>query len=382
MKIGFFSPLPPARTGVADYSAGLLTALRKTALRKRGEVEVGASACDVALYHIGNNLLHREIYQRAIQHPGVAVLHDAVLNHFFLGTLDQRAYIEEFVYNYGEWDRGLAGDLWNNRARSAADPRYFHYPMLKRVVTASRALIVHNPAAARAVYRHDPAARVFEIPHIFTRPQLPDPVDMIRFRAHLGLGPRTLLAGVFGHLRESKRLATILRAMDRVWATGADVKLLVQGAFASSDLERAMTPLLEGNLRILRAGHLSEPDFRRWAAATDVCLNLRFPAAAETSGIAIRMMGIGKTVIFTSGEEIERFPENARLSVETGPGEEALLADYLLWLAGDRQALEEIGRRASAYIAREHAAEKVAEEYWTALSEALPAARIQVSTAR
>jgi glycosyltransferase involved in cell wall biosynthesis len=366
MKVGFFSPLPPARTGVADYSAALLAALRK-----HGAVEVGASQSDVALYHVGNNLQHREIYQRAIQHPGVVVLHDAVLNHFFLGTLDAKAYIDEFVYNYGEWDRGLAEDLWNNRARSAADPRYFNYPMLKRLVTASRAIIVHNPAAVRAVYRHHPTARVVEIPHLFVPPELPDPVDQIRFRAQLGLGPRTLLAGVFGHLRESKRLCTILRAMDRVWKTGADVTLLVQGAFASSDLERAVTPLLQGNPRILRAGGLPEPDFWRWAAATDVCMNLRFPAAAETSGIAIRMMGIGKTVIFTSGEELARFPENARLCVDTGPGEEALLADYLLWLAGDRQAVEEIGRRAAAHIAREHAVERVAEQYWNVLGTSL-----------
>ena len=83
MKVGFFSPLPPAPTGVSDYSAALLTALRK-----HGEVEVAASDADVALYHVGNNLLHREIYDRALARPGVVVLHDAVLQHFFLGTLD------------------------------------------------------------------------------------------------------------------------------------------------------------------------------------------------------------------------------------------------------------------------------------------------------
>ncbi len=297
MKLGFFSPLPPAPTGVADYSAALLTELRK-----HGDVVVDAQDADIALYHIGNNRLHRDIYSRALAHPGVVVLHDAALNHFFLGALDQTGYIEEFVFNYGEWTRGLAGDLWANRARSAADPRYFEYPMLKRLVTASRTIVVHNPAAAGIVRAHHPEARVVEIPHLFVPPPaLPAPVDTLRFRAQLGLGPRTLLAGVFGHLRESKRLCAILRTMDRLWKSGADVKLLVQGAFASSDLERAMTPLLENNPRILRTGRLSEPDFWRWAAAADVCINLRFPAAAETSGIAIRMMGIGKAVVFSIG---------------------------------------------------------------------------------
>jgi len=238
-------------------------------------------------------------------------------------------------------------------------------------MAASRAVIVHNPAAAHIVQQHDPHARIVEIPHLFVPPALPPLIDTLRFRAQLGIGPRTLLAGVFGHLRESKRLCAILRTMDRLWNSGVDVRLLVQGAFASSDLERALTPLLANNPRILRTGHLPEPDFWRWAAAVDVCINLRFPAAAETSGIAIGMMGIGKTVIFSTGEETRRFPENACLRVDSGPGEEAMLADYLRWLAADREAGEEIGRRAAAHIGREHAIKGVALQYWAALLQAV-----------
>ena len=61
VTVGFFSPLPPARTGVADYSAALLAELRR-----HGRVEVAPARCDVALYHLGNNGLHAEIYRRAI----------------------------------------------------------------------------------------------------------------------------------------------------------------------------------------------------------------------------------------------------------------------------------------------------------------------------
>ena len=65
------------------------------------------------------------------------MLHDAVLQHFFLGLFDEYHYVDEFVYNYGEWMRALAGELWSNRARSAADPRYFECPMLKRIASVS-----------------------------------------------------------------------------------------------------------------------------------------------------------------------------------------------------------------------------------------------------
>ena len=352
MHVDFYAPLPPANTGVADYAAALLGEMRKL-----GSVEPNSNK-GVPLYHLGNNHLHREIYRRALERPGVAVLHDAVLNHFFLGTLNRDAYIEEFVYNYGEWMRELGEDLWKQRAGSAADPRYFEYPMLKRVATASRAIIVHNRAAARAVVRHAPEAEVIEIPHLFSPPELPDLVDTLRFRNELGLRPRTMLAGVFGHLRESKRLPVILRAMERV-----DGKLLVAGAFASTDLERAMTPLLE-HPKVIQRGYLSERDFWRYAAATDVCINLRYPTASETSGIAVRMMGIGKPVVFTNGLEIARIPENACLRVDVGACEEEMLTANLLWLSRDREAAAEIGQRAAEHIKDNHALARIAKLYW------------------
>jgi glycosyltransferase involved in cell wall biosynthesis len=368
MTVGFFAPLPPAPTGVAEYAAELLAALKKVAARHQSRVDV-ESCAGVALYHIGNNHLHRTIYQRALERPGVAVLHDAVLQHFLLGTLNEAGYIDEFVYNYGEWTRGLAADLWRRRGRSAVDPLYFEYPMLKRIATVSLGVIVHNPAAARMVQRHVPEAEVIEIPHLFVRPQLPDLVDTLRFRAALGLGPRTLLVGVFGHLRESKRVPVVLRAIERARELGADARLLVAGAFASSDLERALTPLL-AQPRILRTGHLPENDFWRYAAAIDLCINLRFPTAGEASGIATRMMGIGKPVVFTGGDEIARIPGNACLRVDVGAAEEETLAGIILWLAGDREAAAEIGRRAAAHIAKEHAVEKIVERYWAALARA------------
>jgi glycosyltransferase involved in cell wall biosynthesis len=361
MRIGFFSPLPPARTGVADYSAALINELRR-----HGEVAVNADA-DMALYHIGNNHLHREIYARAIERPGVVVLHDAVLNHFFLGTLDHAAYLAEFTGNYGEWTRDLAEHLWNNRARSAADPRYFEYPMLKRIAIASRAVVVHNPAAAAAVERHAHGTQIIEIPHLFVPPAIPDAVETLRFRNVLGLQPRTLLVGVFGHLRESKRVPVLVRAIEQAWSAGADARLLIAGAFASSDLERSLAPLLT-HPGIIRVGHLPESDFWRYLAATDLCVNLRYPSAGESSGIAIRMMGIGKPVVFTAGNEIARIPENACLRVDLGEAEVEHLAGMIVWLAADREAAAEIGRRAARHIAAEHSIERAGAQYRAALT--------------
>ncbi|MCW5982831.1 MAG: glycosyltransferase [Bryobacteraceae bacterium] len=362
MRIGFHAPLPPARSGVADYAAALLALLRR-----RGEVLVNSRrAADVELYHLGNNQLHRPIYFRALERPGLVVLHDALLHHFFLGSLDEAAYIDEFVYNYGEWGGELAHGLWRNRARSAQDPRYFRYRMLRRIAERSLGVVTHNPAATAAVREHAPGARVFEIPHLFQPPRLPAPYAVIRLRAGLGLPGGAVLFGVFGHLRESKRLPSILRAIERLRGAGKNVSLLLAGAFASSDLERAVAPWLR-RPAVVATGYAPERAFWAYASAVDVCINLRYPSAGESSGIAIRLMGIGKPAILTAGDETARFPEAACVRIDAGVAEQAMLEEAMAWLVGSAWARADIGRLAASHIAAEHDAGRCADLYWDAL---------------
>ena len=358
MKVGFHSPLPPARTGVADYSAALVAALRE-----HGQVEVGAREADVHLYHAGNNQLHREIYRRALEEPGVVVLHDAVLQHFLLGSLDRAAYIEEFVHNYGEWDRGLAGELWDSRARSGAEERFFRYPMLRRIAETSRALVVHNPAAARMVRRHAPQARVYEIPHLYAPPPDADPVEVERLRRRLG---GRFVFSVLGYLRESKRLPLILGATEEVRSQGVDAALLLAGEFVSEDLARLLQPRL-GQGGVHHLGWSASGDFWLLAAGSDACINLRYPTAGETSGIGIRMMGLGKPVIFTDSEEVSRFPEESCLRVAHGASEKDELVHYMALLAGCGALAREMGARAASHIRRYHSVERVAGLYWEVL---------------
>jgi glycosyltransferase involved in cell wall biosynthesis len=363
MRVGFFSPLPPARTGVADYSASLLGALRRPGVLKMDQVELGDG--DVNLYHLGNNRLHGEIYRHSLEKPGVVVLHDAVLQHFFLGSLSEQEYVAEFIYNYGAWSEDLARGLWRGRARSASDPQYFAYPMLKRVAERSLATIVHNPAAAAMVKKHAPDAVIREIPHLLELPALPLSEETLGFRRNLGIGVQTFLFGVFGHLRESKRLPAVLRAFDKA-RTSADMALLVAGDFVSKDLERSVLPLLAAE-RIFRIGYAPEREFWLHAAAVDGCINLRYPTAGETSGISIRLMGLAKPVLMSAGCETSRFPDAACVRVDAGLAEEQLLAEYMVWLARFREDARAIGERAGVHIREFHAPERVADMYWETL---------------
>ena len=350
MKVGFHSPLPPARTGVADYSAALLSALRAI-----GPVELSPARADVHLYHIANNVLHWSIYRQSLEQPGVVVLHDALLQHLFMGALDEAAYVDEFVFNYGEWSRDLAVELWRGKASSGLRSTYYQYPMLKRLAERSLAVVVHNPAAARIVRRHAPAAMVVEIPFLYTDPPRIEPMRLAPF-----------VFGIFGYLRESKRVTTALRAFRRVKAARPGTAFLLAGQFISSDLARTLDPLLH-QPGVIRLGHLPQARFWNVAAATDVCINLRYPSAGETSAIAVGLMGMGKPVIVSSGEENARYPDSACLRVDTGSAEEEMLAEYMLSLRILPGLAAGIGARAAEYIHRWHSVERVAELYWETL---------------
>ncbi|HKD05602.1 MAG TPA: glycosyltransferase [Bryobacteraceae bacterium] len=352
----YYAPPPESRTGVADYAESL-----RLVLAPRGPLPV-------PLYHLGNNQLHVGIYRRAVEQPGVVVLHDAVLHHLFLGLLTRDEYIAEFVYNYGEWRRHLAEELWRDRAASGVDPRYFEFPMIRRAVESARAVIVHNPGAASAARAHR-AARVTVIPHFFEPAVVPDSAATAYFRERIGISHSATLFGIFGFLRETKRLLPCIRAFERLHALDPNTALLIAGQPVSPDLARVLE-IEAAHPAIRSLGYLEPEDLPVAVAAVDCCLNLRYPAAGETSGIAIRVMGAGKPVILSDVKENEDIPAAACLRVRPGVAEAAELFDHMVMVSRFPQIAREIGHRAERHIREYHSLARAAERYWEVLCAA------------
>src|SRR5579872_6514531 len=81
-KIAFFTPLPPAQTGTADYAAALIAELKGLPdLKELIDLHVFeripsrflAEDFDAIVYQIGNNPFHAGIYEAALRHPGIVV---------------------------------------------------------------------------------------------------------------------------------------------------------------------------------------------------------------------------------------------------------------------------------------------------------------------
>ena len=362
MRVAFFSPLPPSRSGIADYSETLIEHLKPLV-----EVEVFSgdgrsfdpARFDIALYHLGNNPYHGFVYQAALRYPGVVVMHESNLHHLVASLTirqdDWDAYLREC-----EYDGGPSALAYARRVRALeVGPDYEGVPMIRRVLESARGAIVHSRFAAqqmRAAGFRGPLAR---IPHGAWIPR----ADRNAWRYRLGLDESPPLIGIFGFLKPYKRIAESLRAFRRLLRVAPAARMILVGEphpeFSVESLIRSLG--LSAAVRVL--GFAPGDEFTGYMSACDIVLNLRYPTVGESSGSLLRALGLGKPVLISDVGAFREFPDDVCLKVPVGEGEEELIFEYLNLLAARPDVAREIGERAARYVQEECNWDRVAGLY-------------------
>jgi glycosyltransferase involved in cell wall biosynthesis len=361
MKVAYYSPLPPSRSGVADYGALLLPELSKrvdVAIARHGRLRRFPSA-DVALYHIGNDPeAHGWIAKALAARPGVVVLHEFVLHHLVAGlTLargDSRGYLDAMERGHGLAGRLLAFGVVEGRIPPLWETRPEAFPLAGDVLAQATGLIVHSRYVESRARDAGFEGPVWRIPH----PAWPLPdAEPARVEG-------SPLIGCFGHLNESKRLPQLLAAFARLWADRPDARLLLVGAFAD---RLAGMDLPDG---VIREDYVAEERLWSLMAACDAIVSLRSPTMGETSGTAIRALTLGKPLVVSDVGWFSELPDDVAIRVPVDDREVETLAAALERLASDEQARAAMGAAARQLAGREHALPHVAELYASALEEA------------
>lgn len=362
--------MPPARSGIADYSAALVAHLRHlvdlTIFDSMPDTYDPAQF-DIALYHLGNNADHDFVYEAALRRPGIVVLHEANLHHLVADLTIRRgdwdAYVNECAFDGGEAARAFAGRV---RALEAG-PDYDGVPMLRRMAGASKGVIAHSNyvlSAARAAGFSGPQA---VIPH---GAWVDDPVDQLAYergrnlvRERLGVEADATLIGAFGYLKPYKRIAQTLRAVRRLVKLDPRVRVILGGE-AHPDLPIA--PIIEGlgleaHVRVL--GYTAEADFASYIAACDIIVNLRYPTVGETSGSLLRAFSTGRPALVSDVGAFAELPDDICLKVPVDAAEEDLIFEFLNLLTSRPDVARQIGDRARAWVEHECSWRAVAQKY-------------------
>jgi glycosyltransferase involved in cell wall biosynthesis len=396
MRLDYVSPLPPVRSGIADYSADLLphlAALADIRLIRLPELpvspeierawpmaaaeETGAGG-RLPLYQMGNNRYHAGVLDLAMRVPGVLTLHDVVLHHLLLDVTLGREAPEAF-WEYKERltrDHGWIGEAaalakrWNAWGNAPV----FELPAHRALLRRQRGILVHSQWAAAFLAEEDLGVPVRAIPMGVPLPPEADEAAGLALRARFGLPANEPVLGCFGFQTPIKRTESAVRALA---APGLErVHLLIVGQAAPvMDLEgEARRAGVADRVHIM--GFVSFEDFSAAIAASDLCLNLRYPTAGETSASLLRVLAAGRAAIVSDYAQFADLPLEIAPRVPLGEEEPAALAALVRKLLADSGRLRSMGRAAREYVRARHdpvrAARAVVEacEEWAELPPA------------
>jgi len=357
MRVAYYSPLPPSRSGIADYSALLLPALaervdvtlaRPTRLRREPKA-------DIALYHVGNDPeAHGWIVEALRSRPGVVVLHELVLHHLVSGITLARGDVDGYLAAL-EREAGLVGRLLGHavvdeRIRPLWESRPEEFPLTAEVLDLASGLIVHSRYAEEQVRVAGYAGPVWRIP----MPAWPA----------LDVAPAAVegspVIGCFGHINESKRVPQLLAAFVRLHERRPAARLLLVGAISP----RLRLPDLPGG--VVHRDYVPESELWILMRACNAIVSLRFPTMGETSAAAVRALSIGKPLVVSDVGWFRELPDEVAIKVPAGEGEVETL-EAALELAAASPEMGEAGLRLAE---TEHRLDRVADLYAAALGEA------------
>jgi glycosyltransferase involved in cell wall biosynthesis len=367
MRVAYYSPLPPERSGIADYSALLLPALRR-----RLEVTLArpfrpSPRADVALYHLGNNPdAHGWIYRALRRRPGLVVLHEVSLHGLVagltLGRGDRVAYLDAV-----ERDAGSKGRAAAERSLAGLDPPLWELgaariPLLREALDFADGVVVHSLYAEQKVREtgYEGAVHRIAFPARRARPA----------ETFVLPGNGRPVLGSLGKVNAAKRIPQLLSAFERLRRHVPETLLVLAGEGARSDYVRLrLEPLgLEEGRDVLLLDHLSEQDFHGLAARCDVCISLRGPTLGETSASAISALAAGTPLVVSDVGWFSELPDAVAAKVPPDEWEIDHLSAVLELLISDESLRKQMGQAGLEYAVEELDLERAADAYADALA--------------
>src|SRR3954468_9268261 len=240
MRVAYSSPLPPSRSGIADYSTLLLPALRERVDVVLAQPGKRAPAADVALYHVGNEpCAHGWIVDALWERPGVVVLHEFVLHHLIAGTTigrgNGRGYLDAMERDLGVAGRLLGLGVLDNLLLLLWETQPERFPLCGVVLDHARGLVVHSRYVGERARAAGYRGRLWHIPHPAW------PIDGIPPATDVSGEP---LVGCFGFLNMNKRIPELLEAFAGFRRERPGARLLLVGAAGERfDVERRLERL-------------------------------------------------------------------------------------------------------------------------------------------
>jgi glycosyltransferase involved in cell wall biosynthesis len=387
-KLAYVSPLPPERSGIADYSAELLPELARhyeidvivtqetiddpwinasCSVRSAQWFAEHADHYDRVLYHFGNSAFHQHMFDLLKAVPGIVVLHD-----FFLSGVV--AHMEVHGCAPGRW----AQELYFSHGYQAPYNRFhakdtahvvWDYPCSLSVIQESLGLIAHSPYSLRLARQwYGGEADDWEVIPLMRDSRIS--TDRAEARKALGLDAGDFLVCAFGMLGPTKLNHRLLNAwLESGLAQEDSCHLVFVGENHPGDYgQERLATIRRRNARssIRITGWADRELFQQYLAAADAAVQLRTLSRGETSAAVLDCMNHGLPTVVNANGSMADLDAEAVWKLPDEFADEQLI-DALETLWRDSALRRQMGRAAREIIEERHDSRKCADLYSQAI---------------
>lgn len=391
IRVAFFSPFRPQKSGISDFCEELLPYLQDkleieiftdTKLSNEKitslflihplsdfDKEEVRNRFQMFWYQIGNNhIFHEDIYRMFLKYPGVVELHDLSIHSFMaMITIDRgdvKGYRELMRYCHGAFGENLVERFQKGEIPCPFVTHAAELPMNKFLIDRANAVIVHSDYAKQYLKAIVPRKKIEVIPlH----------AELNKAETEKKSSNGKIVFASFGYVTATRRIESVLIALGRFYnETKVDFEYLVVGEIGEKSLsieDTAKQNGISGKVKVL--GYVSKEKYEECLSICDIAINLRYPFYGESSAALHRLLGAGKATIVTNIGSFMEYPDNVVKKVSFGANEVEDIVQALRCLASDEPLRKSYEKNAHQYAELYCDIRKNAERYAIALQDFL-----------
>lgn len=397
-RIAMLTPLPPCRSGIADYNAKFLPYLSRHfdidiyvdnyAVSEESlavsfrifdvtDFEAVAQSYDAILYEFGNSEFHEHMLPLLKKFPGIVGLHDAYLSGLMM-------YLEYYKGEQGRYAKEMLdahGPLANRYLapiQKCADPvgkTIIELPCTKHILDQAIGVISHSPFnldIARKFYPEGWQAPYRIIPQMVSLPKNCSKTERDDARSQLGYSNDDFIIATFGHVAWTKWGDRLLDAfLSSLLRKNESVHLIYVGELARDEFGRQLNEcIVKSKLgkRIKITGFLNEKDYERYLLTADIAVQLRTSSRGGTPKGVLDCLAFGVPVIVNNDASYTDYPDDVVVKIDADPSP-IIIASQLDNMFNDKKVRVSFSEAGKKYVLENHNPTHCAAEYAAAIHE-------------
>jgi FkbM family methyltransferase len=392
-RMAYISPLPPEKSGIADYSTLLVPELacfyniiliteqnHTDNLWLKANFQIhdlawflkNVNSFDILFYQFGNSAYHHYMIELLNSYPGIVLLHDFYIS----GLLD---WIEDYIPRK---NLIFSQNLYSSHGYPALIYQekegrintHSKYPCNLSVLNKATGIIVHSKYSidlAKKWYGNNITKKFKSINHLAHANLKIFPLDKILAKKKLGFKENDFLICSFGNLHPNKLNHRLISSSLNLLIKNENTYLIFIGEEPYRSYYDVLLDFIKKNnlnKKIRFIGYSENQLFQSFLLASDISIQLRENSRGETSGCLLMCLSYGIPTIANAHGSIKELPDEIIVKLQD-KFTDLELTEAIDKLQSDNELRSKLSKKAILYITNNCHPARIGEEIFNTIED-------------